>query len=282
MAFNSFMSSGFGGELRPQDLFDDIDLDDDEYNVPPQDRARQPEPNPAQLELERIRKRNEELERQMQDTRVEAARQYGEVKAALEMMQRQGNSEIKSPEQANEFVNFWGQGAGQQQSQQQQQAPVQQVDVQQTVQNVLNNIAAQTAQAQAEERALAERFKNEHPTLLAIPGAGNEAYHEWERLKALRGDLPASKRYELMVQEVKRRFSNVAAGRQAGTDMKPTYIPTSQMVENVHPEVQHQINLNPRSEKERLIAKSKDTARRVANFRKDQTHRTSISNYAAT
>lgn len=266
---DNLMNLGFGGSLTPEDFFEDIDLLEDEYDTPPSERSKPQQQDQSALALEAIRQRNQALEREVQNTRIEAARQYGELKAQVEFLKSQGG-EIKDPKAADEFVNIWGESnnktnQGQQQKPQQQS----QIPVENVVKQTISQMAQEQARIAAEEENLARRFAQEHPEIIQV-GGGKEAYYEWEKLKSLRPDLPLETRYELMKREVVRRFESLPQGAK----VKPT-IPPSQNG-NVHPEVSELIMGDRRSEKEKLYRKSKDTARRVAEFRKEQLRKLSV------
>lgn len=279
MAFNTFLQLGQADRFEPRDLLEDDDfedftsLEDDGLRVPPQDRDQPAQPDPSKLELERIQARNRELEAERQRERVENARQLGAMDQRLKQLEHQRQSNIQDPKQADEFVeNFWAKrDSTPQQATSPKQAPTQgQYNIEQVVdQRVdqrLGSLAQKQAEAQKQENDLAERFKREHANLIQA-GAGPEAYREWERLKALRGDLPAEQRYNLMVHEMQTRYANAPKGFSA---------PNSESKTVASQEMQDMFSTDPRSERQRQVRKAKDTARRVKSFRDEQLKRTSI------
>lgn len=279
MAFNTFLQLGVADKMRPEDFLDDdedfsFDQDPD-YGIPPQDRAPKPQVDQAQLELQRIQNENRAREQQLQSERLENARRLGSLEAQIQALKESRQSNIQDPQQANEYVeNFWStQGQqkpqGQQKAQQPQQQPTTPApqSVEQVVDNRLRTLAQSRAEAQAEEDRLAQKFKNDFPHLIKA-GVGPEAYHEWEKLKALRGDLPGEQRYQLMVAEMQRRYQNVPKNFSVPVSENPT-VPSREM--------EDMFSNDPRSERKRQVQKAKDTARRVKHFRDDQLHRTSIA-----
>lgn len=274
-SFNSAESLGMSGEFNPEDLLDE--MDDDDYHTHHSEKI--PQQSAAQLDLDRIMARNKELESQMQADRVTSARQLGEMSAKMDFLLRQGQQvgqqpqEIQNSTQADEFASFWkaGAGSGQQTQPENNTTAPSPVNINQAVDQRLQQISNAQQMALKEENDLAERFKAEQPHLLYL---GKEAFHEWKKLAALRPDLPQATRYSLMVKEVERHHANRGGGNSGrGTSMPPTH----QGSDNIHPEIQNSIAQNPRSERERLHRKALDTARRVKEFRADQTRRTSLA-----
>lgn len=274
MAFNSFLELGQADRFEPEDLLgddEDFSLDQDpEYGIPPQDRAPKPQQDHSKAELLRIQQQNEERERQFQQERLENARRLGMLESQIQFLRESRESNIKDPQQANDFVeNFW---AKPQEGQQKQPAkahdPTTQIPaqaVEQLVDRRLGTLAQHRAAQQAEEDRLAARFKREHADIIAA-GGGPDAYREWERLKALRGDLPADQRYQLMVEEMKHR---VRTNKFSAPSSENPTVPSKEM--------EDMFSNDPRSERRRQKKKAIDTARRVKHFRDDQLHRTSIA-----
>lgn len=251
---------------RTMSASDYLGLVGEDYDDIPQEQTQ----DPKIAQLEKIQEDNRRLQAEIQKSREESARMLGAVDAKFDFLAKNiravqpGQAQAQTQALGEQTIeDMWRQGVdtGEQPAQTppQQQAPP--VDPRHIVRDEISRVTQEYAQNQQEEARLAHKFKEEYGSVLNRAGT-SEVLHEWNRLKALRPDIPNEKRYELLAAEMVRRHGSTPVGSS---------LPSGSA--NVHPEIQDEIQRQAMSEAERVRRKDIDTAKNVRKRQKEQNYR---------
>lgn len=239
-------------------------------------------------EFERIRRENAELRRKLEDQAMHSTQKINELSSQMNNLQARyaqtvtqppapqaPTQEVKDLKTADEFLSFWqnqSQTQSQPENKKQQQPPQQtqqappQVDIKPQLDSYFADQQRQQQAIIEAETMLVERFRRDYPEVAS--NYPTEVVREWNKLKALRPDMPPEKRYELLEEEIKVRFSKNSGSRPSNISIPVSGAQRSQTTSAW--------DTATMTEQQLIHAKNQETARAVAARMKDQNMRAAM------